>query len=129
MGKKVLKYLDIISTTINYIGLVVIIMFFYSDRNYYKFRYMTADMRISKIVGLSLMVIGGCLYWSSVRRGSNVLSLIDFFRINIFAYAIIVSILLYALDLPYLWKYVGYILTVIITEIILFNKSKNNKTA
>ena len=47
-----------------------------------------------------------------------------YFMINIFSYATIVSMIIYFLDVPDLWRIISYVIVVFATEVILLKKKR-----
>ncbi len=84
---------------------------------------MTNGMVISKIVSVVFMVLGTTVFYL-VLDNNKYEKIRKFLMINIFSYSIIVSMIIYFLDIPYLWRVISYIIVVFITEVILIKKRR-----
>ncbi len=116
------KTLPIVATCLNYVGFIIMLFDAFFTWNMRPFA-MTNGMVISKIVSVVFMVLGTTVFYL-VLDNNKYEKIRKFLMINIFSYSIIVSMIIYFLDIPYLWRVISYIIVVFITEVILIKKRR-----
>lgn len=116
------KILPIVATCFNYVGFIIMLFDAFLTWNVRPFA-MTNGMVISKIVSVVFMVLGTTAFYLG-SDNNKYEKIRKFLMVNIFSYAIIVSMLIYFLDIPYLWRMISYIVVVFITEVVLLKKKK-----
>ncbi len=111
------KAFAIIATGLNFIGFVIILLdacFYWNIRAFA----MTPRMLIVKIIGIVFMVVGTTVFAVSLDE-NRYETVRKFLMVNICAYSIIPSMIVYFLDLPYLWPIIIYFFIVILFEVFL----------
>lgn len=119
------KILPIVSTALNYIGFIIMLIDSLLSWKYCVFAMSTA-MIVYKVVSIAFMILGTTVFCVSLKsdkenKGEKIRS---FLRINIVAYAVIVALIVYLTELPYMWPWIVYVIVVVVAEIILFKKKK-----
>ena len=117
-GKKLL----IVATGLNYIGFVIMLFDAFFTWHTRPFA-MTNGMVISKIVSVVFMVLGLTIFFLALDN-NKYQTIRKYFMINIFSYATIVSMIIYFLDIPDLWRIISYVIVVFATEVILLKKKR-----
>lgn len=114
MSEKVLR---IIATCINYIGFII------ASRYLYPYDSSTRsisliDKGMSKDLGIICLIIGTTLFIISIQKERKSKDIINFWMINIVAYAILISFVVDFIFSSY-WVQISYLFVVVLTEIIL----------
>ncbi len=111
------KAFAIIATGLNFIGFIIILLdacFFWNIRAFA----MTPKMLIAKIIGIVFMVVGTMVFAISLNENRQE-TVRKFLMVNICAYSIIPSMIVYFLDLANLWSIIIYFFIVILFEVFL----------
>lgn len=116
------KMLPIVATGLNYIGFIIMLFDAFLTWDIKPFA-MNNGMVTSKIISIVFMVSGTAIFYL-VLDTNKCEKVKQFLRINIFSYSIIVSLVIYLLGAPYLWRTISYIIVVLITEVLLLKKKK-----
>ncbi len=116
-----MEKIPIIATGLNAIGFVIIMLD--AVQNWWiNAEHMSSIMFLMKIVGIIFMILGTMVFCLSFGKDNNFSKIRKFLRINIGFYAIIISLIIYYLALPPMWMLIGYLVTVLLTEVILILK-------
>lgn len=118
------RILSIVEICLNYIGLVI--MLFDAITLWGKNFCYTCGMGVLKVIRIVFMELGTTVFCLSLDNRSGYERIRKFLRINIFLYSMIVSMVVYLLEVPYLREIIIYVIVVIVTKIILMKKKNNN---
>lgn len=119
MSEKVLR---IIATCINYIGFIITLRYLYFSFPSSQVVYMT-DRGFIKDLGIICLVIGTTLFIISIQKDRKKEYIRKFLMVNIWAYAVIVSLIVDFIFSSY-WVQISYIFVAVLTEIILLIKQR-----
>ena len=111
----------ILATAFNYIGWVIM---FFDAFHTWKWQpdVMTNGMVIVKVISVIFMIVGTMIFFMSKNK-IKYDYIKKFLRLNIIVYASLGSLIVYLLNIPYLWTLIVYAIIVLVVEIIL--KIKN----
>lgn len=116
------KKSHIVATGFNYIGFILLVID--AATSWYILpKGMNIQMFLIKSVALAFMLVGTLIFFFTLtdNKYQNVRK---FLMINVFAYAIVISLIIYFIDIPYLWKWIAYVIVVILTEVFFLIKRK-----
>lgn len=111
----------VIAAGFNYLGFILILFDAFTTWDIFAFA-MTGGMIVPKIISIALMIAGTILFIQSPDR-KNRDSVRKFLKVNTFAYAGIIPMIVYFLNLPYGWRLILYVAAVVIMEVVLFRSS------
>lgn len=112
------------------INICALFLFLYDTVKYWNSRAigMTYYMKLNKVSIIVLLLLGTIIIMLNKKRVSKK-SVLLFIAVNALAYASLFYMAIYMMDLPYLWRIVAYILTVIIIELMVLLKIKKANCA
>ena len=112
------------------LNICALFLFLYDTIKYWNSRAigMTYCMKLNKVAIIVLLLLGTIIIVLNKKRVSKK-DVLLFIAVNTLAYASLPYIIIYMMDLPYLWRIVAYILTVIIIEITVLFKLKKKDCA
>lgn len=111
------KKVPIVATCFNYIGFIIMLFDAMITWNIRPFA-MTQGMVIVKVISIVFMVLGTTIF-CLVLNDNKYKKIRKFLMINIFSYSIVISMIIYLLDVPYLYRVISYIIVIFITEVAL----------
>lgn len=111
---------QVVATGLNYIGFIIMLFDAFCTWDSRPFA-MTNGMIISKILSIVFMIIGTTVFYLGLEN-NKYKKIRRFLMINIFSYSIIISMIVYILDFPYLWRIISYVIVVFATEVVLLKK-------
>lgn len=116
-GEEKNKKSFILATAINYIGWVIM---FFDAFHTWKWQpdVMTNGMVIVKVISVIFMIVGTMIFFMSKNK-IKYDYIKKFLRLNIIVYASLGSLIVYLLNIPYLWTLIVYAIIVLVVEIIL----------
>lgn len=117
MSEKVLR---IIATCINYIGFIITLRYLYPHFSSTQSMCLMNKWML-KDIGIICLIIGTTLFIISIQKDRKNNIIRNFLMVNIWAYAILVSLIVDFIFSSY-WVQISYLFVAILTEIILFIK-------
>lgn len=117
--------LPVIATGLNYLGFILILFDAFTTWNIFAFA-MSGVMILTKMISIALMVVGTIVFVQSLDK-NKADSVRKFLQVNTFAYAGIIPMIVYFLNLPSGWRLILYVAAVIIVEILLKNKKQRKE--